>query len=51
MVDTTKTFGELAIDGYTEPARANITFLAEQERIAKEKTPVVVEEEDDDVQS
>lgn len=41
MVDTTKTVGELALDGYTEPARANLTFLKEQDRIAKEKTPVV----------
>ena len=44
MVDTTKTVGELALDGYTEPARANLTFLKEQERIAKEKTLAVEED-------
>lgn len=45
MVDTTKTVGELVLDGYTEPARANLTFLKEQKRIAKEKVHVVEEED------
>lgn len=41
MMDVTKTFGELRIDGYTEPARSNITFINEQNRIAKEKPTVL----------